>query len=84
MISIFNYLYLSIRTVPPRLEKELRDAKVDSADQFKVKLPFSGTGPFDVKVKRDGKEVVESDRIKFSLFDDFVTIVIKGIVIYCP
>ncbi|KAK3703484.1 hypothetical protein RRG08_024788 [Elysia crispata] len=62
---------------PPRLEKELRDQKVDAGDQFKVKLPFSGTGPFDIKVKKDGKEVKESNRVKISPFDDFVTFVIK-------
>ena len=71
----FNVL---CQPAPPRLEKELRDQKVDAGDQFKVKLPFSGTGPFDIKVKKDGKEVKESNRIKISPFDDFVTFVIKG------
>lgn len=43
-----------------------------------MKLPFSGTGPFEVKVKKDGKEVLEDSRVKISPFDDFVTFVIKG------
>ncbi|CAG5133824.1 unnamed protein product, partial [Candidula unifasciata] len=62
---------------PPKLEKELKDQKITAGDQFKVKLPFSGTGPFELKVKKDGKEVQESDNIKISLFDDFATFVIK-------
>ncbi|CAL1540886.1 unnamed protein product, partial [Lymnaea stagnalis] len=62
---------------PPRLDKDLKDQKVTAGEQFKVKLPFSGSGPFEVKVKKDGKELQESDRIKISPFDDFVTFVIK-------
>ncbi|XP_055900297.1 twitchin-like isoform X6 [Biomphalaria glabrata] len=62
---------------PPRFDKDLKDQKVTAGEQFKVKLPFSGTGPFDVKVKRDGRELQESDRIKISPFDDFLTFLIK-------
>lgn len=47
-------------------------------EQFKVKLPFSGSGPFDVKIKKNGREVSESDNIKISAFDDFVTLIIRG------
>lgn len=63
---------------PPRLEKELKDQKVSAGDQLKIKLPFSGTGPFEFKVKKDGKELPEGGRVKISPFDDYVTFVIKG------
>lgn len=51
---------------------------MDAGEQFKVKLPFSGTGPFDIKVKKDGKEVKDGGRVKISTFDDFVTLAVKG------
>ncbi|XP_071104533.1 twitchin-like isoform X3 [Haliotis cracherodii] len=62
---------------PPRLEKDIRDQKVEKGEQFKIKIPFSGTGPFDVKIKRDNKDVPESDRIKISVFDEYMTLIIK-------
>lgn len=75
-------LFFIFFLAPPKLDKELKDQKITAGEQFKVKLPFSGTGPFEVKVKKDGKEIHESDRIKISPFDDYVTFVIKGIFIY--
>nr|KAG5709145.1 hypothetical protein BaRGS_028601 [Batillaria attramentaria] len=40
---------------PPKLEKDIRDQKVDKGDQFKIKIPFSGSGPFEFKVKCNGR-----------------------------
>ena len=65
-------------TVPPKLEKDIRDQKVEKGDQFKIKIPFSGTGPFDFKVKAKGKEIKDGGRIKISPFDDYITLIIKG------
>ena len=65
-------------TAPPRIEKDLRDQQIEAGDAFKLKIPFSGDGPFEVKVKKDNKDVPENDRIKISVFDDFATIAIKG------
>lgn len=64
--------------MPPKVEKDIRDQKVDKGDQFKIKIPFSGSGPFEFKVKRNGRELSEGDRIKISPFDDYLTLVIKG------
>ena len=49
-------------------------------EPFKVKIPLSGDGPFDVVVKKNNKElpVTESSRMKISPFDDFCTIQLKG------
>ena len=52
---------------------------MEKGDQFKIKIPFSGSGPFDFKVKANGRELREGDRIKISPFDDYVTLIIKGI-----
>ena len=70
-------------SVPPRMDKEIRDQKVDKGEQFKIKVPFSGTGPFEFKVKANGKELKDGDRIKISPFDDYVTLAIKGTVLCC-
>ena len=66
--------------MPPKLEKEIRDQKVEKGEQFKIKIPFSGTGPFDFKVKANGRELREGERIKISIFDDYITLIVKGIV----
>ena len=66
--------------MPPKLEKEIRDQKVEKGEQFKIKIPFSGTGPFDFKVKANGRELREGERIKISTFDDYITLIVKGVV----
>ena len=63
---------------PPRLERDLRDQQIEAGDAFKLKIPFSGDGPFEVKVKKDNKDIPDNDRIRISVFDDFATIAIKG------
>ena len=65
-------------SAPPRLERDLRDQQIEAGDAFKLKIPFSGDGPFEVKVKKDNKDVPDNDRIRISVFDDFATIAIKG------
>ena len=46
---------------------------------MKVKIPFDGTGPFDFKVKKNGREVpLSGDRIKFTPYDDYAILQIKG------
>ncbi|XP_041366543.1 twitchin-like isoform X3 [Gigantopelta aegis] len=65
--------------VPPKLEKDIKDQQVQKGDQFKIKIPFSGTGPFEFKVKKNNKDLLENDRIKISTFDDYVTLIIKDV-----
>ena len=69
---------ISCVSAPPKLDKEIHDQRLQCGDQFKIKIPFSGTGPFNCKVKRNGKELIENERIKISPFDNFITFVIKG------
>ena len=71
----FFSLYLS---APPRLEREPRDLAVDLGDQIKAKVGFSGRGPFEFKVLRDGRQVHLNDRIKVNAFDDYVVLVVNG------
>lgn len=62
---------------PPRLGKPIKDQKVDEGDSLKVKVPFEGTGPFNFKLRKNGKEIPESDHVKFQSFDDYVVFHLK-------
>ena len=64
--------------VPPQVDKDIRPQSVDKGDTMKLKIPFSGTGPFDFKLRKDGKEVPLSDRVKLIPMDDYVIVQIKG------
>jgi len=63
---------------PPQMEKELREQQVNKGETLKLKIPFSGTGPFSFKLKKDNREVSDSnDRVKLIPFDDYVILQIK-------
>lgn len=47
-------------------------------EQLKIKIPYSGSGPFDIKLKKDNHDVPESGHIKITPFDDYMILVIKG------
>ena len=74
-ISLFFFCFLS---APPKIDKEIKDQQVEVGEQLKLKIPISGTGPFEVKVKKDNRELPESDRFKVTPFDDYVVMVLKG------
>ena len=67
---------------PPQLEKTIRDQAVDKGEMLKVKIPFSGTGPFDFKVRKNNRDLRLNDRVQFTTFDDYVILQIKGRCIY--
>jgi serine/threonine protein kinase/predicted RNA-binding protein with TRAM domain len=63
---------------PPQVEKELREQQVEQGETLKLKIPFSGTGPFSFKLKKDNREVPSGDnRVKIIPFDDYVILQIK-------
>ncbi|XP_074660014.1 twitchin-like [Tubulanus polymorphus] len=63
---------------PPQIEKLPRpDQTVDEGDSLKIKIPFSGTGPFDVKLKKNGKEIPDNARLKCQCFDDYAVLTLK-------
>ena len=45
---------------------------------MKLKIPFSGTGPFDFTLKKGNRRVPESDRVRVIPYDDYVIVQIKG------
>ncbi|KAK3103159.1 hypothetical protein FSP39_016894 [Pinctada imbricata] len=62
---------------PPKIEKEIKDQQVQVGEVLKLKIPVSGTGPFEVKVKKDNRDLPESDRFKVTPFDDYVVLNLK-------
>jgi len=62
----------------PQLETEQREHSVDKGETLKVKIPFSGTGPFSFKLKKGNREIPDSDRVKLIPFEDYVILQIKG------
>lgn len=75
---LFIYHSFSFPPDPPKFEKDIKDQKVEVGEQLKIKIPYSGSGPFDVKLKKDNRDVPESNRIKITPFDDYLILVIKG------
>lgn len=76
-ILTFHHSF-SLLPDPPKFEKDIKDQKVEVGEQLKIKIPYSGSGPFDVKLKKDNRDVPESNRIKITPFDDYLILVIKG------
>ena len=63
---------------PPQLERELREQAVDKGETLKLKIPYSGTGPFSFKLRKDGREIPDSnDRVKIIPFDGYVILQIR-------
>jgi len=67
-------------TAAPQLESEQREHSVEKGETLKVKIPFSGTGPFSFKLKKGNREIPDSDRVKLIPFEDYVVLQIKGTV----
>jgi len=51
---------------------------VEAGETLKLKIPFSGSGPFNFKLRRDGREVPDNDRVKIIPYDGYVILYIKG------
>ena len=50
---------------------------MEEGEQFKLKVPISGAGPFDCKVKCGNRYIPENDRVKYQVFDDFIIFTIR-------
>jgi len=56
---------------------------VDKGDTLKVKVPFNGKGPFDYKLKKNGRDIpIDGDRVKLVPFDDYMVLQIKGMYVH--
>ena len=77
-----NYRLLCL-TAPPKFDRDIGDKSVELGEQLKIKVPFSGTGPFEVGLTKNGREVKEDGRVKVSNFDDYAVILIRGTSLRC-
>lgn len=80
VIYIFLILAYIFIPAPPHVQKDFQEQQVEKGETLKLKIPFSGTGPFSFKLKKDNREVPDSNqRVKVIPFDDYVILQIKGI-----
>lgn len=71
--KLFSFHHsFSLPPDPPKFKKDTKDQKVEVGEQLKIKIPYSGSGPFDVKLTKDNHDVPESGRIQITPFDDYM------------
>ena len=64
---------------PPRIDRLPGDLYPPEGDNTKIKIYFSGDQPMDVSLTKDGREIVETVRNKYTVFDEYLIIFIKEI-----
>ena len=64
---------------PPRIDRLPGDLYLPEGDNTKIKIYFSGDQPMDVSLTKDGREIVETVRNKYTVFDEYLIIFIKEI-----
>jgi hypothetical protein len=64
---------------PPRIEYIPSELHLPEGDNTKIKIKWSGDMPFVVKIFRNGDELVDSSRVKMTLFDEFLIIFMRDI-----
>lgn len=62
----------------PKVLSTIPDQVAEVGDTIKLKIPFSGKGDLKFTLKKDNKDVPESDKVKITEFDGFITIQLKG------
>lgn len=64
---------------PPRIERMPGDLYLPEGDNTKIKIYYSGDQPMEVTLKKDGRKIVETTHIKYTVFDEYLIIFIKDI-----
>lgn len=65
-------------SAPPKLMREPDEQRVQLGDTLKVKIPISGKGPFNFKVKKGDQPLTDNDRLKIQEFDDYILLTLSG------
>ena len=55
------------------------DLHLPEGDNAKIKIYFSGDQPLNVSLSHGGREVVDNDHIKYTVFDDYLIVFIREI-----
>ncbi|XP_072021853.1 twitchin-like isoform X7 [Amphiura filiformis] len=61
----------------PEISRSPNDITVEASNPFKVKIPFKGTGNIAAKCLKNGEPIHENDRVKLTVFDDYVLLNVK-------
>ena len=64
---------------PPRIERIPGDLYLPEGDNTKIKIYYSGDQPLDITLSKNDVIIEESARIKYTVFDDYIIIFIRGI-----
>ncbi|XP_047491377.1 twitchin-like isoform X5 [Penaeus chinensis] len=65
---------------PPRITQMHDSLYLPEGDNTKIKIYFSGDLPLDVSLTHNGEPMQESQRLKFTVFDEFIIIFIREVV----
>ncbi|XP_021713429.1 twitchin isoform X5 [Aedes aegypti] len=65
--------------VPPKLVNIPSDVYLIKGDNAKIKLGFSGDHPMEVNISKDREKLVETEHIKYTVFDDYAVIYIRDV-----
>lgn len=64
---------------PPRITQMPDALYLPEGDNTKIKIYFTGDLPLDVTLTQNGEPVMESQHLKFTVFDEFIIIFIKEV-----
>ncbi|KAL1383363.1 hypothetical protein pipiens_013162 [Culex pipiens pipiens] len=65
--------------VPPKLVNIPSDVYLIKGDNAKIKLGFSGDQPLEVNISKDREKLIETEHIKYTVFDDYAVIYIREV-----
>ncbi|XP_065089532.1 twitchin isoform X13 [Ochlerotatus camptorhynchus] len=65
--------------VPPKLVNIPSDVYLVKGENAKIKLGFNGDHPMEVNISKDREKLVETDHIKYTVFDDYAVIYIREV-----
>ncbi|XP_058812494.1 twitchin isoform X4 [Topomyia yanbarensis] len=65
--------------VPPKLVNIPSDVYLIKGENSKIKLAFSGDQPMEVNISKDREKLIETDHIKYTVFDDYAVIYIRDV-----
>lgn len=66
-------------SAPPRIDRLPGDLYLPEGDNTKIKIYYSGDQPLDVTLSKGGRAIEESEHIKYTVFDDYIIVFIRGI-----
>lgn len=66
--------------VPPKIINMPEEVFLVERESGKIKIYYSGDQPMTVKLTKDGRNLEESEHIRYTIFDEYITINIRDVV----